>query len=232
MAAISLSGAKTAAFKATRGTAVVGNGILALTANTFYEISAVATTGSTLPIGAVSAIFKSPDTSSTALKPAIGDIVYPLTLERICKTDAEVSLEEGTIDVTDDCENGFNASILDGYRSISGSLNGFLKFDEVTGVLLDGTKDLFGRFFNMVEDNGLGVYTVKPAENERLLLFILLNNNVKVGDTQNFIIVPALLNSMGTGAGLKDAQKRDIAWTKAQGYCSLYQRKVFAADII
>jgi hypothetical protein len=232
MAAISLSGAKTAAYKATKGAAVVGNGTLTLAANTFYEIGSVATTASTLPIKKVSAVFKSPDTSSTALVPAVGDVVYPLTLERICKTDAEVTLEEGTIDVTDDCEEGFNASILDGYRAISGSLNGFLKFDEATGVLLDGTKDLFGRFFNMVEDTGLGVYTVKPAVNERLLLFILLNNNVKVGDTQNFLIIPVLLNSMGTGAGLKDAQKRDMAWVKAQGYCSLYQRKVFAADII
>jgi hypothetical protein len=49
---------------------------------------------------------------------------------------------------------------------------------------------------------------------------------------QNWLIVPVLLSSLGTGAGLKDAQKRDLSWSKAQGWASLYQRTVFAADVI
>lgn len=231
MGAVSLSGAKTVAMQAVRGTLVEGDGATALTANTWYEIKSVATSGSVLPIGKESAVFRTPDTGTT-LTPVAGDDVYPLTLNRICKTDAEVSLEEGTIDVTDDCEEGFNAVILDGYKSISGSLNGFLKFDDETGKLVDGAKSLLGRFFNLVEDDGAGNYTVTPAENEKILLFILLNKNAGVGDTQNWIIVPALLSSLGTGAGLKDAQKRDISWSKAQGYTSIYQRVANANDLM
>ena len=232
MGAISLSGAKTVAFQAQKGTEVVGDGIIELAPNAWYEISAVASTGSVLPIGEISAVFKTPDTTSTALVPIVGDKVYPLTLNRVCKTDAEVTLEEGTIDVTDDCENGFNASILDGYKTISGTLNGFLKFDEATGVLVDGAKDIFGRFFNIVTDDGEGTYSVTPVENESVLLFMLLNKNAKVGMVQDWIIVPALISSFGTGAGLKDAQKRDLSWTKAQGYTSMYERTVFTDDLV
>ena len=232
MGKVSLSGAKTVAYKSTRGAEIVGDGTTELAPNAWFEISQVASTSSNLPIGKVSAVFRSPDsTSATPLVPANGDAVYPLTLEKICKTDAEVSLEEGTIDVTDDCEEGYNASILDGYKTISGSLNGFMKFDDETGKLEDGTKEIFGRFFHLVEDDGQGLYTVTPAKNESFLLFILLNKDAKVTDTQNWMIIPALLSSLGTGAGLKDVQKRDMSWTKAQGYTSIYQRTVFSGDL-
>ena len=232
MGAVSLSGAKTTAMKATRGTLVVGNGTTALAANAWYEIQAVKATGSTLPIGKVTAIFKTPNVAETAITPAIGDAVYPLTLEVICKTDAEVTAEEGTIDVTDDCENGYNASILDGYATISGSLNGFMKFDDATGELVTGARDVLGRFFDVVTDDGEGAYTVTSKDNGTLLLMICMNKDAKIGDVQNWLIVPVILSSLGTGAGLKDAQKRDLSWTKAQGYASLYQRTVFAADVL
>lgn len=230
MAAISLSGAKTVAYQAKRGTLVVGDAVIALQPNTFYEIQTKAAV-SALPIGHVSAVFRTPDVSSTAIIPAVGDSVFPLELTRVCKTDADVSLEEGTIDVTDDCEEGFNANILDGYRTISGTLNGFLKFDDLTGKMVDGAKSIFQRFFNVVTDDGLGVYTVTAAKNEKLLLFIQLNKSAALTQTQTWLIVPALINSFGTGAGLKDAQKRDLSWTKAQGYASLYERTIFANDL-
>ena len=229
MGQVSLSGQKTIAFKSERGVAVTTG---ALDPNTWYEIKAVADTGSSLPIGEESAVFKTPDTGSTAITLAVGDEVYPLTLTRMCKTDAEITAEEGTIDVTDDCENGFNAMILDGYKTISGTLNGFLKFDDETGELITGASEIMGRFFNVVTDDGEGVYTVTAAENEKFILFICLNRNAEAGDIQNWIIVPVLLSSLGTGAGLKDAQKRDLSWTKAQGYTSLYKRTVFADDVL
>lgn len=232
MAKVSLPGAKTIAYKATRGTLVVGDGLAALTANAWYEIKNVASSGSVLPIGEETAIFKTPDTGETAITPIVGDDVYPLTLEQICKTDAEINAEEGTIDVTDDCENGYNAMILDGYVTLSGTLNGFIKFDEETGEISSSVLSMMKRFFNSVEDNGAGTYTVTPASNEKMLLFILLNKNAAAGDVQNWVIVPALISGLGTGAGLKDAQKRDLTWTKAQGYASLYQRTAFAADVI
>lgn len=232
MGYVSLSGQKTMAMKATRGTKIVGDGTTPLAANAWFEIVSVASTASALPIGEETAVFRTPDTTETAITPAVGDDVYPLTLEQMCKTDAEITAEEGTIDVTDDCENGFNAMILDGYKTISGTLNGFLKFDDETGELVTNAKEIMGRFFNIVEDDGAGSYTVTAATNEKFLLFMALNKNAAVGDKQNWLIIPVLLSSLGTGAGLKDAQKRDLSWTKAQGYVSLYERTVFADDVL
>lgn len=232
MAIKSLPGAKTLAYEGVRGTKIVGDGLTDLAANAWFEIVSVASTGSALPIGKIGAIFRSPDTSSTAITPASGDDVYPLTLNRICKTDAEVNFEEGTIDVTDDCEEGFTAMILDGYKKISGTLNGFAKYDEDTQELDTQTDSLFNRFINKITDDGAGNYVETEASNEKLLLFILLNKDAAVTEVQNWIIVPAILTALGAGAGLKEAQKRDLTWEKAQGYTSLYQRTVFADDVI
>lgn len=231
MADKAINGAKAIANLSTKGTLVVGDGIAALAANSWFQISTIAASGSTLPIGELTAVFKTPDTTATAITPIVGDDVYPITLDRICKTDADVTYEEGTIEVTDDCEEGFVAMILDGFKNISGSLNGFAKFDETTGALSTSTLDIFKRFVNVVEDDGEGVYTETKSSNESVLLFILLNKNAAVGEVQNWLIVPAIISGLGSGAGLKDAQKRDLTWTKAQGYVSLYKRTVFAADV-
>jgi len=231
MGKIALSGVKTMAFKAERGTLLVGDAVKVLTASTWYEVVSYKATGSTLPIKEITAVFKSPATGATIV-PASGDSVYPLVLTQICKTDAEFTCEEGTIDVTDDCEKGYNASILDGYATISGSLNGFMKFDDETGEIETGAEEIFGRFLNVVSDNNQGDYDVTAKSNEKLMLFMLLNNDAGIGDIQNWLIVPAILSSLGTGAGLKDAQKRDLSWTKAQGYASLYKRTAASADLL
>lgn len=228
MGNIALSGAKAYAALSTRGAAVDTG---ALDPNAWYEIKEVGAS-SALPIEVITAVFETPDTGETPITLASGDEVYPLTITQICKTDADVSFEEGTIDVTDDCENGFVAEILDGFKKISGTLNGFSKFDDDSGTLETNTLALFQRFINLVTDDGTGTYVVTPASNEAVILFILLNKNAAVDDIQNWIILPVILSALGSGAGLKDAQKRDITWTKAQGYPSLYQRTVFAADVI
>lgn len=228
MASTKLSGAKTIAFSAPRGT-LIGSGALA--ANSWYEIATVGTSPA-IPIMKVGAIFKTPDTTGTAITLASGDSVFPLTLTRVCKTDVTISLEEGTIDVTDDCEEGFAAEILDGYKKISGSLNGYASFDDTTGAIETNTLALFNRFINKVTDNGLGAYSETTATNDRFLLFILLNRDAAATQTQNYLIVPIFLSSLGSGAGLKDAQKRDLSFTKAPGYTCLYQRVAFSDDVI
>jgi hypothetical protein len=233
MANITKSGSKTIAYKATRGALISGNGSTPLAANAWFEVAATATSGSQIPTGLISGnVFKSPDTTGSAITPIAGDNVYPLTLVQMFKTDAEISCEEGTIDVTDDSVAGFTSMILDGYKAISGSLNGFAKVDDSTGVLSTDTLEVIGRFFDKVTDSGLGVYTFTASENEKFLLFYCLNKDAIVTGTQNWLIFPILLSSLGTGAGLKDSQKRDLSWVKAEGPATLYTRVVFTADLI
>jgi len=228
MGTTAISGAKAIVFKGSRGTKLTSGD---LDASKWYEVMKMGAT-TALPIPDVGAVFRSPKSSATAITLEAGDEVYPLTLDTIAKTDCEYTIEEGAIDVTDDSESGYTANILDGWRTLSGSLNGFARFDEDTRALETNARSIFTRFFNSVEDNGAGIYSVSPVGNEKLLIFILLDKSVGSGQVQSWIIVPAYITSMGGGAGLKDAQKRDLSWVKAPGYVSLYQRTANQDDII
>lgn len=228
MATTKYSGLKSYVCSSSRGVLAATG---ALTANQWEEIVSVG--GSTaLPFSDVGKIFKTPDTSQTPITLASGDSVYPLTLSRICKADANFAIETGTIDVTDDCDDGFSSNILDDIVSISGDLSGFAAFNDVTGALETNTLALFNRFITKATDDGAGVYTETEALNDKFYLFILMNKNATATQIQNWLIVPVFLTSLGTGGGLKDAQKRDLAWVKAPGPVCLYQRTAYAADVV
>jgi hypothetical protein len=230
MANITKSGKQMTVLIGTAGTLVESP--TALADNSWYEVVTAAASGSALPFVTSGAVFETPDVSAASpITLVAGDSVIPLTMDKVCKTDGEVTFEEGTIDVTDDCGEGYNSMILDGFTTLSGTINGFTKIDDTTGELVTGVKEIFGRFIDLVTDDGEGSYTITPKSNERVMLQILLNNDAVVGETLNYIITPALIQNLSTGAGLKDAQKRDITWTKAEGPASLYQRTAFAADL-
>jgi len=215
-----------------RGTIV--DTVIALDPNEWYEICKVGpATGLPFTAPKVGVVFKTPDTSyATPITLAAGDAVFPLTVDKTCKVDANISNEEGTIDVTDDCSNGYNANILDGYVTISGDVSGFLKIDDITGELVTSAEEVFKRFYDVATDDGESVYTYTDRENAVLTLMICINKNAAIGEIQNWVIVPILITSFATGAGLKDAQKRDLSWTKGEGPATLYQRTVFADDVL
>lgn len=221
-----LNGLMAIANKSTRGTLL--DALDVLPDNTWVEVVSVGV-ATTLPVPFETAKFKTPDATAAApITLAAGDSVYPLTIEQICKTDLELSLEEGTIDTTDDCGKGFTAMIHDGFKSITGTLNGFLKQDSVTKRIINGL-DLLGRYFDVVEDDGAGVYQYTDAANESFDLFVCLNKDAKIGDDQNWLIFPILITTLGTGAGLKEAQKRDLAFVKGEGLPVYYIRTVLSA---
>lgn len=229
MGYVTKNGLKAKVYTAARGAAVTTG---ALTANTWYE---VLTRGSSsaLPASFVeTCVFKSPDTGSTAITLASGDSVYPLTLTEVCKTDCTIDMEEGTVDVTDDCESGSTAYVLDGYVDMKGTLGGFFKLDDATGVIKDDTLNFLKRFLDYATDTGEGVYTFTAKANEKILLFVCLNKDAIATNKQNWLLLPVLFPSMSMGAALKDAQKRDLSWIKAQGRAIIYARTAFAADLI
>ena len=227
----SKSGKQAALFNQKKGTLIEGDALTPLADNSWFQINAVADTGSTLPLGE-GYIFKSPD-SGNAITPAVGDDVYPLTLEKICKADASFSSEKGTIDVTDDCSEGYNSMITDGFTSISGNVSAFLKFNVPGGGIATTQKEYLNRFFDLVDDDGAGVYTLTAKNDDDILLGILQNSDqTAVGDIQSWLLVPAILTSETLDKPLKGVQNFDFAWEKAEGPASIYNRTTNATETV
>ena len=232
MAVKSKSGKPALVFNVTKGTLVEGDATAPLTANTWYEIVAVAGT-STLPFDGNNPVGRVFKTGSAPPTPAVGDDVYPLTFTKVCKTDASVTREKGEIDVTDDCEDGYNAAITDGYTTISGSLGRFMKFDEVTGDISTADDAFLERFYDIIEDDGADGYTFTAKNDDDIYIAILRNSDQTDEDqVQVWELFPAILMSMSGEAPLKGVQNGDINFTKAQGPAQIYRRTTNSTETV
>jgi len=228
MALKSKSGKQAVLFNVTKGALIIGDGTAPLADNSWFLVDKKAGT-SALPFE-IGYPFKSPDPAN-AITPAVGDEVYPLTFSKICKADASMSTEKGSIDTTDDCSDGYNSSILDGFVTISGSGSGFLKFDEATGDLGATQKEYLSQFFAISEDNGAGVYALTPLKDSETMIAILKNSDqTSVGLKQQWLLVPAIITSTTLDNPLKGVQNFDFNWTKGEGKATLYQRITNATE--
>lgn len=231
----SKSGKQAILFNAVRGSLIIGDNITPLADNAWFIINAYAGT-TTLPYEDVNSttgrIFKSPD-SGNAITPAVGDDVYPITITKICKSDVNVATEKGTIDVTDDCEMGYNAMIIDGFTDISGDGSAFLKFNVPGGGIAPTQEEFLNRFWDIQDDDGAGTYTLTPKNDNDIFLAILQNSDqIAVADIQVWLMVPAILSSNALDKPLKGVQNFDFSWVKAQGPASVYQRTTNASETV
>lgn len=228
MATKKISGAKAIAYNCTKGT-LVSTGALAV--DRWYKIN-TAGSSTALPSETEGFVFKTPHLVADQITLATGDSVYPLTLTEVCKIDTEVSGEMGTIDTTDSCDYPYSTSIVDGYTTLSGSLNTMMRFDEDTGELSDATQLFVNKFFDIMEDDGEGVYTYTAKNDTDLLFFFLLNKDEIGGDGKvlNYLIIPVILSSITMNIALKDVQKGDYAWSKGQGPAIYYKRHTSSSE--
>jgi len=231
----SKSGKQAILFNVEKGTLIVGDGTTPLADDSWFMISAYAA-ASALPYedsnSTVGRVFKSPDTGN-AITPEIGDDVWPLTMTKICKADASVANEKGTIDVTDDCEQGYNAMITDGFTDISGDVSAFMKFNEPGGGIVTTQKDYLSRFFDIQDDDGAGTYTLTAKNDDDIFLAILQNSDqVAVSDIQVWLMIPAILSSQSMDKPLKGVQNLDFSWVKAQGPAAVYNRTTNATESV
>lgn len=224
------SGLNAALVNATKGTLIVGNASTPLADDSWFMIDAIATTGSQLPIGKIGAIFKSPD-SGNAITPAVGDNVFPLTLTTQCKVSVEMNGEKGVIDVSDDCNSGYISNIVDGFTNLSGTYSQFLKFDYDADKfdLAEQQKAVLNRFYDTVDDDGAGVYTLTEKNDDPYYLFIFLNRKAAIGEKVNILIVPTILSGVAQTAENKAGMNLDVTWTKAEGWAGLYERTLNVA---
>lgn len=235
MAPKSKSGKQSILFDQSKGTLIEGDGIAALADDSLFMINAYAAV-SALPLednnSTVGRVFKTPD-SGNAITPAVGDDVFPLTLTKICKADVTIATEKGTIDVTDDCEQGYNAMIVDGFTDISGDISAFEKFNVPGGGIVSIQRGYLNRFFDIADDDGAGVYALTQKNDDDILLAILQNSDqITVGDIQSWLLIPAILSSLSLDKPLKGVQGFNMSWTKAQGPASDYQRTTNASETV
>jgi len=151
-----------------------------------------------------------------------GDKVFPIDEERVCKTSASVSLEEGTVDVGDDCDPG--ASILDGIVKVSGSLGGFFRYDDQTQEFDSVTDSIFDHFMDSVDDDSNGLYGITERNNSPVYLLICLNTGATVGQIEHWLYIPAVISSFSPSLGNTEAQSREISFSKGEGKAIHYKR--------
>lgn len=219
-------------FNFERGALVEGTGAVALSDNAWYQIESIADTGSALPTGVIGMIFKTPD-SGNPITPAVGDDVYPMTVSRICKGDANVSNEKGTIETTDDCSDGYTSFITDGFVSISGDVSAYEKFDE-GGTGISATQlEYLKRFYDVVEDDGAGNYTLTPKNDDDVYIGLLQNSDqIAEGNVQMWIIIPAIVPSLSLAKPLKGVQSFDFSFQKGEGPACVYMRTTNSEETV
>jgi hypothetical protein len=167
-------------------------------------------------------VIKSPHSSNNQISLVAGDKIFPIDENRMCKTSASVSVEEGTVDVGDDCDPG--ATILDGIVNITGSLGGFFRYDDQTQEFDTVTDSIFDHFFDTAEDDGEGVYGLTKRSNSPVYLLICLNSDANAGQIEHWLFIPAVISSFSPTLGNTEAQSRDISFSKGEGTAVHYKR--------
>jgi hypothetical protein len=201
-----------------------GTGSNQTTPDTLYLITQKAA-DSGLPMPAYSMFF-SPYAAGAENQITLkaGDQLIPLDRTRLCKASADVSMEQGTIDTTDDCSGPYGENILDGVTKISGSLSAFMQFDPVTNGLTIPTLDMLNKFFDIVEDDGAGGYGYTSKNDDQMYMFVNLNSGVKPGQKEVWLLTPFIISSLGSSWGLTEAQNMDMSWSKGEGWAHIYSR--------
>jgi len=152
----------------------------------------------------------------TPLELKEGDRIQQIDGDRICKTTCTVSLEQSSIDCSDDCNPA--ATISSGIVGFSGSFSRLFTLDQETESLNDVTKEILSRFITIVEDDGQGAYTVSPINTESLHMMININSEARGDKKYNIILcAPIVLTSTGLNFENGAAIKNDIAFTCGQG---------------
>jgi hypothetical protein len=198
---------------------VVGNGTITTTASTkYFVMSKGAESGVPVVEGA---FFIAPMGGETQITLKTGDRLLKIDPERFCKTTASFEFSMGSVDVGDDCDPG--ATISDGIITISGSLAGLFRYDDLTGDFDDVTDVIVNRFLDIVDDDGEGSYTVHPRSDAQVYLLTLLNSGGASGTIENWLFVPINISSMSLSLGNTDPQSKELSFTKGEGKPVIYK---------
>jgi hypothetical protein len=201
---------------------IVGTGSNTTTGNEKYFVI-LKGAGSTIPV-MEGTFFIAPSVGETQITLAVGDKLLKIDPDRFCKTSASFEFAMGSVDVGDDCDPG--ATISDGILTITGSLAGLFRYDDVTQDFDNVTDIIVNRFLDIVEDDGAGTYTLYPKSDAQIYLLTLLNSGGGPGTTENWLFVPINITSMSMSLGNTDPQNKELSFSKGEGNPTIYKRPV------
>jgi hypothetical protein len=198
---------------------ITGDGTITTGAGMWYKI--IEKDGASLLPYPENYIFRAPVGAASQIVLKTGDKVYPFEMKRICKTSADLSAEQGTIDASDDCNPG--ASILDGNVVRSGSIGSLFQYSDATGDFDDVTDMIINRFFDIATDDGAGLYALTLRNDDDIFMLVNLNSTAKAGQTENWMCLPIIISSMSMALGNTDIQNKDMSWTQGEGPAVIYK---------
>jgi hypothetical protein len=199
---------------------IVGTGSNSTTGGEKYFVIEKGAT-STVPVS-TGTFFIAPKTGETQITLEVGDRLLKIEPDRFCKTTASFEFAMGSVDVGDDCDPG--ATISDGILTITGSLAGLFRYDDVTQDFDNVTDIIVNRFLDIIEDDGEGAYTVHPKSDAQIYLLTLLNSDGGTGTTENWLFVPINISSMSMSLGNADPQSKELSFSKGEGRPIIYKR--------
>jgi hypothetical protein len=195
-----------------------GTGSNTTTASQKYFVMAKGT-GSAVPVTA-GTFFIAPKTG-TQITLKLGDKLLKIQEDRFCKTTASFEFGMGSVDAGDDCDPG--ATITDGITTITGSLAGLFRYDDTTQEFDSVTDFIINRFFDIVNDNGTGTYTINPRNDAQIYLLTLFNSGGGDGTTKNWLFTPINITSMSVSLGNADPQAKELSFSKGEGQAVIYK---------
>jgi hypothetical protein len=201
---------------------VVGDGTITTSGGLKYFVIEKGAS-STIPVASGS-FFIAPIVGKTQITLVTGDRLLKIDPERFCKTTASFEFAMGSVDVGDDCDPG--ATISDGILTITGSLAGLFRYDDVTQDFDNVTDIIVNRFLDIVDDDGEGVYTIHPRSDVQIYLLTLLNSGGASGITENWLFVPINITSMSMSLGNADPQSKELSFSKGEGAPIIYKRPI------
>jgi hypothetical protein len=201
---------------------IVGDGTVTTTGGQKYFVIEKGAS-STVPVAA-GGFFIAPIVGETQITLLTGDRLLKIDPERFCKTTASFEFAMGSVDVGDDCDPG--ATISDGILTITGSLAGLFRYDDVTQDFDNVTDIIVNRFLDIMEDNGEGAYNLHPRSDTQIYLLTLLNSGGKSGITENWLFVPINITSMSMSLGNTDPQSKELSFSKGEGTPLIYKRPI------
>jgi hypothetical protein len=172
--------------------------------------------GSTIPVDE-GMMFYGPTSAVTLIT---GDSLLPLNPEKVCKTTVSLSVTEGTVDVSDDCQTG---NLLNGITTFSGSFDGLFYFDRKTNEYTNVMKVVLNKFFDMVHDDKNNI-TILPKNNGNVYMLVTLVAANKAGEYDQYLFAPVNLTGTTLKTGDAEGLGQSVPFNQAPGVTHLYER--------